>query len=167
MVGKHSIEPGRVRDYLLAGKALVTVQSVKGSHLTYRVVAADDGLAHFVSVLSGDNSGSYRYVGMIGRDGQFRATKKSPAETSPSFQGFAWLWSRVSRQERDGQGRLVEKTPARETQYLAGLAARASVFHHGHCARCGRLITNPGSLESGIGPECRRRAARAVMQVAA
>jgi hypothetical protein len=26
--------------------------------------------------------------------------------------------------------------------------------HEGKCGRCGRLLTVPSSIESGIGPEC-------------
>jgi hypothetical protein len=31
------------------------------------------------------------------------------------------------------------------------------VEHSGHCGRCGRLLTVPSSVQSGLGPECQSK----------
>jgi hypothetical protein len=32
-----------------------------------------------------------------------------------------------------------------------------TLAHHGRCIRCGRLLTNPVSVDRSIGPECRTK----------
>lgn len=34
---------------------------------------------------------------------------------------------------------------------------KMDLYHEGVCAVCGRALTNPKSIESGIGPKCRKR----------
>jgi hypothetical protein len=31
------------------------------------------------------------------------------------------------------------------------------IHHEGRCGKCGRLLTVPESVETGIGPECAKR----------
>lgn len=38
-----------------------------------------------------------------------------------------------------------------------GRLADVDFFHTGRCCMCGRKLTNPTSIESGIGPECARK----------
>jgi hypothetical protein len=36
---------------------------------------------------------------------------------------------------------------------------KLEVWHEGRCGRCGRRLTVPESIESGLGPECATKAA--------
>jgi uncharacterized protein DUF6011 len=128
------------RAYTLAGNATITLESLKtGAHFTFKVRAPKLEIGEtrpepirFVSVLNGtDNETSYIYLGLIGKDGQFRLTKNSKAGAdAPSVKAFSYFWN------------------ARE------LPAQLVVRHNGHCGRCGRTLTVPESIDAGIGPEC-------------
>lgn len=133
-----------VRDFVLAGNATVTLESLKtGAHLTYRIGQAKDRNGNptrrwFVSVLSGpDNENSYSYIGLLDqRDGDicFRLTAKSKAgEDAPSVRGFKFFWAAI---------------------YANKMPCQMIVRHEGKCGRCGRKLTVPDSLDRGIGPEC-------------
>ena len=65
--------------FLLGGNATVTLVSTKtGTRFTYKIRAADDGKAFFVSLLSGpDNEGDYKYLGRIAGD-RFWQGRKNP-----------------------------------------------------------------------------------------
>lgn len=128
-----------IKNFMFAGKARFTLENTsKGTHLTYRVSACKDkpGL-FFVSVLTGsDNTNSYTYLGTI-RDGVYEHGRKSTISASaPSAKAFTLFYTLVSKQY----------------PFPPSLA-----YHHeGRCGRCGRVLTVPESLRSGIGPECAR-----------
>lgn len=141
------------RCFALAGKAVLTVVSkTTGKRFTYKVTrskdrtapdgAGDRPVVWFVKVLAGpDNSGDYRYIGFV-REGQFvhGGAKAFADKAAPSVVAFEWFARRV----------LFADEPA---------ADRVEVFHEGCCGRCGRRLTVPESIRSGLGPECAGRAA--------
>ncbi len=136
--------------FLLAGNARVTLVSRKtGTRFTYRVAAVREKrgpVTHFVSLLIGpSNDSDYRYLGtvreVLGRDvvskvfshGGAKAVAKA---TTPSALAFAWFF-----------GKLL----------LGQIPDELEVHHEGHCGRCGRALTVPESVLSGLGPECAGR----------
>lgn len=130
--------PGKRRDYVLAGKSTFTVTNPKtDGRFTYHVVESDPRPGQmpvwFVSVLNGpDNSNDYLYIGTIFADG-FRLTRKSRATDSALsvvvFKFFASRWE----------------------------DSRLEVYHEGVCGKCGRKLTVPESIASGLGPVCAGR----------
>jgi len=124
-----------IQAYILAGNATFTLQG-KRDRFTYKIRAAKEGTLHFVSVLTGsDNESSYSYLGIVGREKDFRRTAKSPIRgDAPSANAFAWFWKVVVQ---------AGKMPA-----------ELEVWHEGKCGRCGRKLTVPESIARGIGPEC-------------
>jgi len=129
-----------IRAFLTAGKAVGTLSNPEtGRRYTYRVVSKDveDGTIYFVAVLTGPNNEvDYRYLGTIGRTGRFRATRATENPDAPSFKAFAWFWSRLTS---------------------ARTIAPAEFHHEGRCGRCGRALTVPESIETGLGPVCATR----------
>jgi len=129
--------------FMTAGKAVVTLRSRKtGARFTYRIAASDDGKAHFVGVLSGpDNTSDYQYLGRIARDVFYHGRKnRRPGDIAvdaPSNKAFDWAWRS-----------LVEK---------GVLPEMLEIWHEGTCGRCGRKLTVPESIASGLGPECAGR----------
>jgi hypothetical protein len=135
----------RVNDasrFVLAGNAVFTVQSkASGKRFTFKVRQPKADGPHFVSVLTGsDNTGDYQFVGSRFADGTYRHGKRSSiAESAPSAKAAQWLF------------RLLQSGDS------ARIEAQADVYHAGRCGRCGRLLTVPSSIESGIGPECAQK----------
>lgn len=138
----HSFHDAQdLRDFLRAGRAIVTLESqVTGKHFTYRIRKADgERPCWFVSLLTGpENTTSYTYIGIItyGTE-EFKLTAKSKLKMdTPSVGGFAYLWRWI----RTGV-----------------LPPKMVIRHNNHCGRCGRTLTVPSSIDSGIGPECARQ----------
>ena len=135
------LEPGKRKDYILAGIATITVRSPStGNRYTFKISQSKPEPGRFpvwfVGVLNGpDNTDSYAYLGTIFPDG-FRITKKSRiSPDAPSAVAFAWL----------ARGRWEDP--------------RVEVWHEGTCGKCGRKLTVPESIASGIGPTCAQKAA--------
>lgn len=137
--------------FFLAGKAYFTLRSTKTSvRYTYKVTRAKDSQDKpidlwFVSFLTGpDNYLNYSYIGVI------RPDAKSTNAGSPAYQF-----------KLTGKSRLpTDAPPCKAIDYTVScLQSRPNVpgveiFHAGRCARCGRMLTVPSSIESGYGPEC-------------
>jgi len=128
--------------FALAGNALLTLESLKsGKHVTYKVRASKDGNVNFVSVLTDGSAdqGNFVYLGIIGKDGQFKLTAKSfYKEGTPAAAAFGYFWGLSSAQ---------------------GIPAQLVIRHEGHCGKCGKTLTVPASIDSGIGPECAKKMA--------
>jgi hypothetical protein len=131
-----------VLTFALAGHAKLTLSSLKtGARYTFQINQAKDRATGerqkrwFVSLLSGpDNNSDYQYVGMITEDHQFVLTKASRfAADSLPVRGFNFFWQHA------GSDRMPPQMEIR---------------HSGHCGRCGRTLTVPESIDSGIGPIC-------------
>ncbi len=131
-------DPITAFDFIMAGNSTVTFKSLtSGKHFTYKVKRAKDKNIRFVSVLYGDNNSDYQYIGCIFDKGDFRHTKGSKVgKDSLSFKGFLWAWNHL---------RTLKIPDTLE------------VWHEGRCGKCGRKLTEPESIELGIGPVCRNR----------
>lgn len=133
--------------YMTAGKAVLTVKSlVSGNHFTYRInPMKGNDMSFFVSLLTGPNNeawGDFSYLGIMEMtpvsDLVFRTTAKSCAgNDAASVRGFKWLLNMLNLGK--------------------DFSASAEVGHEGRCGRCGRTLTEPKSIESGIGPICREK----------
>ena len=128
-------------NFITAGKAIFTVSNGKGEHYTYKITKKEAQgnypAAHFVSLLTGpDNTSDYTYIGMLDvLTGMVRTTAKS-------------------RLQRDSK-------PVRVINWTLGLVWSGAdlpegynLQHEGRCGRCGRALTVPESIASGLGPEC-------------
>lgn len=130
-----------IKRFILAGKAQFTVVNIKTENrATYKVsqYIKEDGskTPYFVSFLNGsDNDNSYKYLGCIFENGGFKITKKSPSTDSMSYIIFNWIYNTLFNKNTD-------------------LPEEVHFYHVGKCCRCGRTLTTPESIRSGIGPIC-------------
>jgi hypothetical protein len=131
--------------HVRAGRAIFTTDNGKGEHFTFRVKASKPSAAwptpaYFVQLLTGpENTSDYTYVGMLTEQDTLRLTAKSQFKPeSLPVRVFNWTM-RVLR----GEAKMPE-----------GYSVQGST----RCVRCGRLLTTPESIESGIGPECAGKA---------
>jgi hypothetical protein len=135
--------------FILAGDARVTfVSSKTEARFTYRVEQAEDretgkpvdGLWFVKLLVNPDNERGYQYLGTIRRNPSGcrygHGAKSKIGQQSPGAMAFAWTFQAIA------SGRVP---------------ATAEVWHEGRCGRCGRALTVPSSIESGIGPECSRK----------
>lgn len=143
-VPRHDQRPiaaGLLADFVKAGNSTFTVVSrATGVRFTLRVRQPKPDAPHFVSVLTGpDNGAAYTFVGSLFSDGSYRHGRRSRiSESAPSAKACAWLFRNLA-------------DPLALT--------KVEVWHEGKCCRCGRALTVPHSIESGIGPECAKHVA--------
>jgi len=145
----HKLATDAVLAFLKGGKATVTLLNLEteGRH-TYRLNAPGETAAErreagivFVSVLTGpENTSHYTYIGVLVRSsGEFKLTKGSRLPMSDKrVAGFSWL-------ARQARNETLDRFP------------HVEVRHHNHCGACGRKLTTPRSIDSGLGPICARR----------
>lgn len=138
---KDGLDAAHALRFILAGNARVTLVSRRtGARFTFRVrVSRDNPLIHFVAVMNGpNNEEDFAYLGTIFSQPQGTRTyrhgmKSRIASTAPSAVAFAWAF-----------GKLARGTSPEELE----------VHHEGRCGRCGRVLTTPESISTGIGPVC-------------
>lgn len=147
MEHSHLLTIATAPKFILAGKAIFTAKSLNtGNRFTYKVVKAkkntSDKTVYFCSVLTGtDNNSNYSFFGSIIKNevtGQihfFWSTKnRNVGSTAPSVVAFDYVINSLIAQNK--------------------FSTKLELWHEGRCGRCGRLLTVPESIESGIGPEC-------------
>jgi hypothetical protein len=142
-----STAPGQIAiAFILAGKAVFTIVGCDGRRHTYEVrerrADGDQYLkpVYFVGVLTGpDNTASYTYLGIVSPGNGFVTLTENSrvSEDMPVVVLIRWAFKHV------WQGKA--------------LPPPAGIHHEGRCGRCGRLLTVPDSILSGIGPECAKR----------
>lgn len=127
--------------FVLAGNAKFTLVSLKsGKRFTYRARRAKDAVGReqpliFIAVLTGpDNKTAYSYLGFIRDEKQHvveyhYGIKSKLGHKALSAIAFDWWFHHMGH-------------------------SQVEFYHEGHCARCGRTLTVPASIERGIGPEC-------------
>jgi hypothetical protein len=116
----------------------------------------------FVKVLTGpDNASSYTFVGTLFRGGvgggiRYAHSKRTNvAKTAPSVVALRWFVAKfldpIATEHKDADD-LVEAA--------AGAVAafeQLEFWHEGRCGMCGRALTVPASIASGVGPVCAAR----------
>lgn len=132
-------------DFVWAGRAIFTVSSKTGEHYTYRVNKQveesrtdRDRILYFVGLLIGpDNTSDYTYLGVL-EDTGLRLTRASKLDSdSKPVRVFDWALRVIKGEQILPQGYMIE--------------------HAGRCGSCGRMLTDPESLRTGIGPVCREK----------
>lgn len=124
------------QSFILGGNALFTIQNKDtGKRFTFKVVKHDEKDLYFVRVIR-DADRNEMYIGCVWGDIKYAFRKgKKVGWMAPSVRYATWLFSSVYDLDRPRLG-------------------NAAIYHHGHCGRCGRVLTVPDSIKSGIGPVC-------------
>jgi len=124
-----------IKKFILSGKAIFTIEG-NSSRFTYKITKKEtkNNTIYFVSVLTGcDNLNAYTYLGTIFTNG-FRSTQNSTiSKTAPSFIAFNYFYKHLERNFKH---------------------ENMNFYHHGRCGRCGKTLTVPESIISGLGPSC-------------
>ena len=124
-----------IKGYVLGGRAVVTIfnttPKVKSVSQFVYTVKASKYLGWNVY-----HSGSY--LGHIHTDHILKLQENFKVDTlyGQAKEVFAWFWQKL----------MTDSIPN-----------NIRVYHSGYCGKCGRLLTDAVSLETGFGPECRRK----------
>jgi hypothetical protein len=138
-----TIELGK--DFFFGGKSIFTIESHKtGEHKTFKIQKTKPNprfptQSFMVSLLTGPcNETNYEYIGIVDElAGNLRLTKASRRnDNSPDVLTFRWFMKHL---------------------FTDKVLNNATVHHEGKCGCCGRTLTVPASLKSGVGPECAKR----------
>lgn len=139
METRHSISHLRALEFIKAGRSVMTIQSKEtGKHFTFKFITPEQENGKtpptWVRLLtSGDDH--YTYLGTIFGNKYYHGRKSSVGEDSQGVLSFNWWFKSLVLND---QSRLN----------------KINLFHEGTCMRCGRNLTTPESVKSGIGPVC-------------
>lgn len=127
----------QIQTFLQAGHAVFTIKSMRtGKHFSYRIVRPVSGAGEHAPLFVNLNIGvdDWIYMGIYDAKREaFRLTRKSQfTMTAPSVLALAWFLTHIGD-------------------------PRVEFRHAGRCGRCGRVLTHPESIDSGMGPECSGR----------
>jgi hypothetical protein len=132
-VPEHILSGQYLRDFIFAGNALFTVvnEDTK-NHVTIKIKKHKDEEIWFVTTLSGHN---YVNIGTCFSDKKFKVKKDGILNIGDQkIKVFEWLLDTFLNNQ--------DKYPM------------VKVYHHGKCGSCGKKLTTPNSIKSGIGPVC-------------
>lgn len=118
--------------FMFAGKSVFTFLNTKTENrFTFKIKQAKDSNIFFVSVLTSPDV--YSYLGICD-DGVYKHGKKSViSKDAQSVKVFEFMLNRL---KTDNLPDFLE------------------VWHEGFCGKCGRRLTVPTSILTGLGPEC-------------
>lgn len=130
-----------IRNFVLGGKAIFTLLNTHtGRRLTYKVykprpTQKNEPDRLLVLVLTGPNNETdYQFLGIIFDSTRyFRGRSSRISESAQSAKVFAWFWRTLAN---------------------GGMPDYVEFWHEGRCGRCGRRLTVPESLATGVGPAC-------------
>jgi hypothetical protein len=132
----HTISHDKALDFILAGNAIFTVKNVEtDNRFTFKVTKHKVDDIYFVKVLT--NPDTFEFIGTIRKNSDFKHSMKS-------------------RIKNDAKSVLVIDYIIKKL-YKNELPNIIEIWHEGKCGRCGRRLTVPDSIESGMGPECSKR----------
>lgn len=130
------------KEFILAGKAIFTVTNASGVRYTFRVKSSEyrgDTFYHLSMLAGPDNEEDFRYIGLVipGSGDVVLGRKSNLTNESLVVRVAKWSLKLVFSDSEIPEG--------------------YKILHAGKCGRCGRMLTVPESIESGIGPECSKK----------
>lgn len=147
-----------IHRYVTAGKATFTLVSPKtGRRFTYRMikqVLSQGTVSYTINLLQGDNNDKdYHFIG-----------RYYPCSTDVSRKPNIFFIKHGQFYDRFSDLTITNGLSYSESAiaYLLlctqeYLQKGGEFWHSGRCGRCGRLLTDPASIKTGLGPHCRRK----------
>jgi hypothetical protein len=128
----HKLNSTEALKFMFAGNSTATFVNTKtDNRFTFKLKQKKDSNLFFVSVLT--SSDVYTYIGTV-INGQFKHGRKSKInKDAQSVRVFEYVFKNL---------------------LSASLPDFIEVWHEGRCGKCGRTLTVPSSISTGLGPEC-------------
>ena len=147
---RKSITPEQFRNFIFAGRSVFTLEnSETGNYLTFKVKQVKKNYKEVPGQFAiecktlGDKAHGYKFLGFV--DLNERKFKKRYWDSN--FVGFkTWVWLLKNLE------RLEDFT-------------KLAIYHEGRCCKCGMPLTVPESIDSGIGPDCKKTMYRKSIEV--
>jgi hypothetical protein len=147
MEGHKITDTREALKFMFAGKSIFTFINTKTENrFTYKIKSAKDSNLFFVSVLTTNSDSehrelsSYDYIGTC-VEGNYKHGKKSLVSSdAQSVRVFEFMLDKL---KSDSLSDFLE------------------VWHEGFCGKCGRRLTVPSSILTGIGPDCFKKLSKA------
>lgn len=118
--------------FMFAGKSVFTFINTKtGNRFTYKIKSAKNSNIFFVSVLT--NPDVYSYIGICVEGNYNHGKKSNISKDAQSVKVFEYILNKL---KSDNLPEFLE------------------VWHEGFCGKCGKRLTVPSSILTGIGPDC-------------
>lgn len=140
MKGAQITNIEQAKTFALAGNATFTVVSkASNNRYTFKVQKGKkEDAPHFVKFMNGnDNESSFQFLGTIFDEMNYRHSKKAHAsEDSTVAKTFKWIFNILNGKIDESKFNLIE------------------FWHEGKCGKCGRKLTVPESLITGMGKQC-------------
>jgi hypothetical protein len=131
----NKIEHSKAIDFILGGKSLFTFLNTRTENrFTFKVKKHKTDNIFFVSILT--NPEVYQFIGSIKGEVFFHSKKSKISKDAQSVKVFDYVFFNLNKNK---------------------LPEFIEIWHEGKCAKCGRTLTVPSSIESGFGPECSKR----------
>jgi len=136
---------------------------VRGTHITLRSRRLKGMMYNgpvLIEVMTGsDNSSDFATIGKLDADeGGFQFTAKADMDWREKLIP-RWLWRESNE--------LARQTPAKVALGISTMnwlsrqvvddLAKWVIIPSGHCGHCSRKLTDPKSVETGLGPFCRKK----------
>lgn len=143
----HSLTASAVAPFIRAtregrakGNTLTIVNDATEARVTIRIRRPKGfGKAVLVDVMTGsDNETDFKFIGSIPLEGTLAYTQSK--------------WFKAPQEKADFARKVLNWTFGAAA---AGDLRTVRVLHEAKCARCGRKLTVPESIDSFMGPECR------------
>ena len=143
----NALNPASVLDFAMspregrrAGATMTVVTDASGGRVTVRFRRPKGFGSVLVDVMTGsDNEADFAFLGTVRPNGFVAVSPKSKAGAKGLRAQMILNWTFAHAQADD--------------------LRTVRVLHSGCCGRCGRKLTVPESIDSGLGPECAKKAA--------
>ena len=142
-ITRKSITPSQFRNFIFMGRSVFTLENNEtNNYLTFQIreikkngkVVPNQFSVQCKSL--GDKEYGYQFLGYLNlATKRFNSYKRTP-NTFIGFKVFFWLMQNLER---------LEAFP------------KLAIYHEGRCCKCSLPLTVPESIDSGIGPECKRK----------
>lgn len=139
---KHMLtDPEQIKAFTRAGRATFTLVAKKtGRRFTFKVTRPkgakwDENKGLIVKFMTGaDNCKDFTTIGRVTPEGEFQVEDTHRPEDR-KIRAFHWFW-------RQSETMNTEKLD------------QCELWHEGRCGRCGKKLTVPESISTGLGPIC-------------
>ena len=142
-ITRKSITPAQFRNFIFMGRSVFTLENNEtNNYLTFQIkevkknnkVVPNEFTVQCKSL--GDKAYGYQFLGFLNTATKRFNTYKRTPNTFIGFTVFFWLMQNLERLED---------------------FTKLAIYHEGRCAKCSLPLTVPESIDSGIGPECKRK----------